>query len=54
MCSNVEAVILLLTAGADVNIKCNVSKRTSTYARVSMSASTLLLMAAYIKAVQPL
>ena len=35
--SKVEAVILLLTAGADVNIKCNVSKRTSTYARVSMS-----------------
>ena len=34
--SYVEAVILLLTAGADVNIKCNVSKRTSTYARVSM------------------
>ena len=35
--SKVEAVILLLAAGADVNIKCNVSKRTSTYARVSMS-----------------
>ena len=32
MSSNVEAVILLLTAGADVNIRCNVSKRTSTYA----------------------
>ena len=35
--SKVEAVILLLTAGADVNIKCNVSKGISTYARVSMS-----------------
>ena len=35
--SEVEAVILLLTAGADVNIKGDVSKRTSTYARVSMS-----------------
>ena len=35
--SEVEAVILLLKAGADVNIKANVSKRNSTYARVSMS-----------------
>ena len=37
MRSKVEAVKLLLTAGADVNIKSNVSKRASAYARVSMS-----------------
>ena len=37
MSRKVVAVVLLLTAGADVNIKGDVSKRTSTYARVSMS-----------------